>query len=69
MSPQQRTGKSCAHHHRNRSGIEEWLYRVRHSRRAKRKLINSIIILLVVLAAFIIGFFYFGPSFSSPDGG
>ena len=51
--------------YQNYSKPERWLYKLRTSRRAKRKFLHFCVIFAAVLLAFMIGFYYFGPSFSS----
>jgi hypothetical protein len=53
--------------HRQGSKFKRWLHRVRSSKRAKRKLFHLLFILAAVLVAFAIGYFYFGPSFSTTE--
>jgi hypothetical protein len=47
-----------------RSKLESWLRRVRKSKRAQRKLLHLAIIVAAVLFAFVLGFYYLGPSFT-----
>jgi hypothetical protein len=65
--PQEPTSQDRLHrHHTSReSKVRRWLYRVRNSRREKRKLLQLLILVAAVLVAFLIGFYYFGPSFSN----
>jgi len=55
-------------HYRHDSRFERWLNRVRSSRREKRKLLQLAVLVAAVLFAFVIGFYYFGPSFSNTGG-
>lgn len=57
------------HHRRHGSKFAQWLYRVRNSGREKRRLRQELIIIVIVIIAFVIGFYYFGPSFSSTEAG
>jgi hypothetical protein len=53
--------------HRQGSKFKRWLHRVRTSRREKRRLLQLLFIAAAVLLAFAIGYFYFGPSFSTSE--
>lgn len=58
---------SKKHSHRSRGGswFARKLRRIRESRQAQRQLQQLIVIIAAVLIAFILGFYFFGPSFSS----
>lgn len=55
-------------HRSQGSRFGRWLHRVRSSRREKRKLLQLVIIVAAVLIAFVIGYYYFGPSFTDSGG-
>lgn len=50
---------------RPKTALQEWLSTVRHSRRAKYKLFELIICVIIIIIGFIMGFYYFGPSFTN----
>ena len=54
---------------RRRSGswLDRKLRHVRESRRAQTKLQQAVVIIVAVLIAFILGFYFLGPSFSSGE--
>lgn len=54
---------------RRRSGnrLEREIRHLRTSTQAKRKLTQALFIIAVTIAAFILGFYFFGPSFSAPE--
>jgi hypothetical protein len=54
--------------HQQRSKLESWLRRVRKSKRAQRKLLHLAILVAAVLIAFVLGYYYFGPSFTFSEG-
>jgi hypothetical protein len=67
--PQQSAAPSTSQTRRRRSG--SWLDRkIRHyrdSRQAQKKLQQWVILIAAVLIAFILGFYFFGPSFSAGE--
>jgi hypothetical protein len=50
--------------HRQRSVFESWLHRIRTSRTAKKKFLNQLLLVLIVLAAFVFGLYALGPIIS-----
>jgi hypothetical protein len=65
--PQQSSAAASDNHKRRRSGswLDRKLRRFRDSRRAQKNLQQLIVIIAAVLIAFILGFYFLGPSFSS----
>jgi len=67
----QQTAPSADNHSRRRRRSGSWLERklrpIRDSRRAQNKLRQQLFIIAAVLLAFILGFYFFGPSFSSGE--
>lgn len=53
--------------HSNSSWFERKINRIRSSRQAQKQLKNLVIILAAVMIAFVLGFYFFGPSFSSGE--
>ena len=52
---------------RNGSWLDRKLRRIRESRQAQKQLQQLVVIIAAVLIAFILGFYFFGPSFSSGE--
>jgi hypothetical protein len=67
--PQQSAPSSTSQVRRRRSG--SWISRkirlYRDSRQAQKKLQQLVILVFAVLIAFILGFYFFGPSFSAGE--
>lgn len=65
--PHQPAPSSRGHSHRRSSGswLEKKLWRIRNSKQTQKQLKQLLIIIAAVLIAFALGFYFFGPSFSS----
>ena len=65
--PQQPASSSRRHSHRRDSGswLEKKLWRIRNSKQTQKQLKQLLILITAILIAFVLGFYFFGPSFSS----
>jgi hypothetical protein len=59
------TGSKSRSRRRNGSWFERKIRRIRDSRQAQKQLQQFIVIVVAVLIAFFLGYYFFGPSFSS----
>jgi hypothetical protein len=59
------SSRSRSHASRSDSWLQKKIRRIRNSRVAQKRLKNTVIVCIAVLIAFILGFYFFGPSFSA----
>jgi hypothetical protein len=67
--PQQSATSSREKSQRQRSGswFQRKMRRLRDSKRKQKHLQQLVVIIVAVLIAFVLGYFFFGPSFSSGE--